>query len=282
MRVREESGTGKAPADKRMRLERADAQPPPAPPLPPALLAYARALLQRALDEVQSKLALELGPPRLPICALVDHLALLTACPAAGAHAESFRLAVKSLSGALRGRWELADALLLSATLSLPDALAQATEHREASDRARRVIGGHHQALRLQVVARADARQSAEVAWSAAVSNTAALEDYAEAASTTGRRSFVREAQSWCADTARGFFFSQGAAKAAVKSHKRLHFARAGAPLPAHEADAMEAALDAEVTAALRDSHLPRLLDIGSCHDPWRALSSHFEARAAA
>jgi hypothetical protein len=228
-----------------------------------------------------------------------------------------FRAHGRLLAGALRADWALSDAFFFAGAVALPEALATAQARRAASEVSRVVIREHHQKLRVQVaqaaaaavaapapppssaargdedaypdgpaVAQGDAAAAARAAaWAAAVAGGDALDEYALAATETGRRGWVRAAQRWCHDNMRDFFHRGGAARAALKAAKRAHFSAAGAAMSDDDAAAAllaaQAALDAAVGRKPGSAAAPRLrlLDVGSCHDPWRVHADEFEAR---
>jgi hypothetical protein len=244
----------------------------------------------------------------------------------ASERAARFRAHGRLLAGALRADWALSDAFFFAGAVTLPDALATAQEKRAASEVSRVVIREHHQTLRVAVAQAAAAATAAALAappppplhaaacddddldpdgpqppprgdaaaaaraaaWAAAVAGGDALDEYAVAATETGRRGWVRAAQRWCHDATRDFFHAGGAPRAALRAAKRAHFSAHGAAMSDDAAAATlaaaQAALDAAVGRHAHSAAAPpprlRLLDVGSCHDPWRVHDDEFEARA--
>jgi hypothetical protein len=248
------------PSIKRARCDDAQA----AGSLPPPLVAYARRLLEK-----ESARAGEYDVDRL----LVELEAL--------SRAESGDCDVKAFSAGYRRRAEcLASAfrnrdIAVAHDSSVTDILRVVLAHRDACAQARSVIGTHHQQLRVDVATASEPEQ----AWQAAVSDAQALQTYAEAAAHTGRRSFVRDAHDWCVRTARDFFHGSGAADAVVKDARRLHFKKHGARLPPEAEAELREAAQVATRAALAGAHI-KVLDIGSCHDPWRLESTDFDVVA--
>lgn len=217
------------------------------------------------------------------------------------ARSTALREQCRLLFAQLRADHALAAAFFFRGDVALSDALAAAVARRQRCATSRAVIKAHHQRLRECVAAAAPppvppppalplladdehntaaavAAAARRAAWEAGVSDEQALADYADAATETGRRSWVRAAQAWCLDCAQGFLSRGGAARGALKAAKRAHFAAHGVPLPDDAATACAAHADAALAAALGGSR-PRLLDVGSCHDPWRVHEDAFEAR---
>ena len=171
--------------------------------------------------------------------------------------------------------------------VTLQAALAKAAVRRDLSDASRHVIATHHRRLRAHVSQAAQAaaqlasREQAAVlhgAWAAAVADAPALEAYAGAAAETGRRAWARTSQRWCLEQARDFF-GGGAGKAAARAARVAHFEAHGAPMTQEATAGVNAAAQATVAEAVGAGRRPRLVDIGSCFDPWRAYQDEFEAR---
>ncbi len=220
-----------------------------------------------------------------------------TAAALASARAEHLRHHGRLLASTLRSDWPLAEAFFLRGEASLDAALSACATRRVVADASRAVIKDHHQRLRVEVAAAvqppaADAAAAVEAAaavakraaWARATADEAALDAYASAAAETGRRGWVRAAQQWCLATAREHFFGGGAARVARKAARRAHFAAHGVQMPAEDAAAVAAAAQAAVDAALGPAvdgapAALRLVDIGSCHDPWRAFEPEFAVR---
>jgi len=259
--------------------------------LPPPLLTYARELLERVYAEVSARLRAERGEAVTPHASVDELLAVLAAQPlgdgvtadarpteteteegvsrkrarsSASSHAASFREAVRAVASSLRGDLALAESLLFTGSTPLCDALAASAAERARCLASRDAIAAHHLALRAAVVPAAE--EARRAAWARAVEEEEALERYAEAAVHTGRRAFVRDAQTLCREWALDFFRA-GAAKAALKAERRAVFGERGSK--AELSAERRAAAAARVAAALAGSP-PRLLDVGSCHDPWR------------
>jgi len=206
----------------------------------------------------------------------------------ASARAKLFRESGCQLAGALFGDWELAAAFYVRGEVTLQAALARAVVRRDLSDASRHVISTHHRRLRARVTQAAQAaaqlaspEQAAAAlqgAWSAAVADAPALEAYAGAAAETGRRAWARASQRWCLEQARDFF-SGGAGRAAARAARVAHFEAHGAPMTKDATATVDAAARAAVAAAVGAGQRPRLVDIGSCFDPWRAHQDEFEVR---
>lgn len=181
--------------------------------------------------------------------------------------ARSYRETAALLSSSLRCNPALSSSLC-SRALSVPAALAAAAAQRAATDAARACMSEHHQRLRAAVA------QSSHVgsAWKAALSaDNDALDRYAESATDVGRRRWARTAQAWCEAAAAAHARGETAGRAAAKAARRAHWAAHGCAPPHELAEAAAvAAAEAHVTA--RGGRAPRLLDVGSCHDPWRHL----------
>ena len=258
-----------------------------APPLRgPSAAETTSALLDHVLREL---------PARVDDAALAGDAAQPAAsgrASLASARAGRFRESGRSLAGALYGDWSLAEAYFVRGEASLEAALAAAAVRRDAADAARKVITTHHRRLRAGVaqaaeaaaqVASSEEQEAAEaarrVAWAAALADEPALEAYAGAAAETGRRSWARASQRWCLETARDFF-SIGAGRTAAKAARASHFAAHGATMPPDAVAAAAAAAQEAVRAAVGEGRKPRLVDIGSCFDPWRAHEDEFEARS--
>ena len=205
----------------------------------------------------------------------------------ASARAGRFRESGRQLVGALRGDFELAESYFVRGDTTLEAALAIASARRDVADASRQVIVAHHCRLRAGVAQAAEAaaqlasseREAArQGAWAAALADETALDAYADAAAETGRRAWARASQRWCLETARDFFGS-GVGRAAAKAARRAHFDTHGVVMTREAADAAAAAAQAAAQAVVGAGRKPRLVDIGSCFDPWRAHEDEFEAR---
>ena len=205
----------------------------------------------------------------------------------ASARARLFRDSGRQLAGALLGDWELAAGFFVRGEVTLQAALAAAAVRRGLSDASRHVISTHHRRLRARVTQAAQdaaqlaAQEQAEAlqgAWAEAVADAPALEAYAGAAAETGRRAWARTSQRWCLEQARDFF-GGGAGKAAARAARVAHFQAHGAPMTQEATAGVHAAAVAAVAAAVGAGRRPRLVDIGSCFDPWRPHEDEFEVR---
>lgn len=230
--------------------------------LPSALVAYARRLLtaeaaKAGRNDVDRLLTELEAASRGPDCGPADAKRL----------ADGFRSRTVCVARALRNWRDVFQEPAAAASASVAEILGAEHAHRAQCEQARRVIGEHHQHLRADV-ATAPEDERGEL-WQAVVSDTRALQAYAQAAAHTGGRGFVRDAHRWGVHAAREFFHGGGAAAAAVKDARRRHFQQHGTRLAPAEEAAVRDAAQAAVAAALGGGRI-RVLDIGSCHDPWR------------
>ena len=242
-----------------------------APGVPASLVDF----VGRALAKSLIAAGLTVAPSVTPAAAVQQLLAAL----APDTSARAFQQDGLLLAALLAGDTAAAGALS-SGTLSVASALELARARRGRAARSRAVIRDHHTRLREQVAM--PTLEAQHASWAAAVSDGKALRAYAEAASETGQRRFVRCAQAWCAAQIRSFFYDGGAARLAVKAWRRAYFAQQGA-LPSPEAGAAamaDAAAQLAASIAAEPDGRLKLLDVGSCWDPWRPLEDQFSITA--
>ena len=255
-------------SSKRQRVEGAAAA------LPAPLVAYARRLLTQEVARAG------VDTSACDLQQLVTQLETLSrekaAGQPAGQQADAFRSAAQHVASAMRGHREVFGAAVTWSS-SAGELLSAWEAHQAACNTARRVIGSHHHQLRVNVATASEAERMG--AWEVAVTDKEALKAYAAAAAHTGSRAFVRNAHEWCVRTARAFFHGGAGAQAVVKEARRRHYAEHGTKLAPDTEAQLRHQAQAAIDAALAGSR-PRVLDIGSCHDPWRPLSSAFEVVA--
>jgi hypothetical protein len=245
---------------KRQRVDGPDSGPAA---LPAPLVAYAYRLLS------QEACRAGVDTSGCDVQLLVTQLEALSRDTATGSRADSFRTAARRVASTFRGHREVFPGAGLTWSSSASELLSAWEAHRAACDAARRCIGTHHHHLRVSC---ATAAESERVdAWEVAVTDKEALRAYAAAAKHTGSRAFVRDAHDWCVRTATAFFHGGTGAQAAVKEARRLHYAEHGTKLAADGEAQVRQKAQAAMTQALAGNRV-RLLDIGSCHDPWRPL----------
>ena len=207
-----------------------------------------------------------------------------------------FNRDVRSLTSALRADWTTAYELIVARTIDASQAVARAEQHAARAQWRRTTIVSHHRSLRATVAVpptgdspagdSPSEPSSADTRWRGAVSG--GLEMYAEAAEEVGHRAWVGDALRWCADVATFFVLGGGAADAAVRSARRVHFEENGTR--------MSESAEAELRAGLRrrwssdsgtdprvcsgtDSK-PTLVDVGSCWDYFRRHEDAFDVLA--
>ena len=210
-----------------------------------------------------------------------------------------FNRDVRSLTSALRADWTTAYELIVARTIDASQAVARAEQHAARAQWRRNTIVSHHRTLRATVAVPPTGDSppepsSTDTRWRGAVSG-GGLEMYAEAAEEVGHRAWVGDALRWCADVATFFVLGGGAADAAVRSARRVHFEENGTR--------MSESAEAELRAALRrrwspdsgtdpsdsgtdprvcsgvDSK-PTLVDVGSCWDYFRRHEDAFDVLA--
>ena len=208
-----------------------------------------------------------------------------------------FNRDVRSLTSALRADWTTAYELIVARTIDASQAVARAEQHAARAQWRRNTIVSHHRTLRATVAVPPtddspagdppSEPSSTDTRWRGAVSG-GGLEMYAEAAEEVGHRAWVGDALRWCADAATFFVLGGGAADAAVRSARRVHFEENGTR--------MSESAEAELRAALRrrwsrDSGTdprvcsgtdakPTLVDVGSCWDYFRRHEDAFDVLA--
>ena len=216
-----------------------------------------------------------------------------------------FNRDVRSLTSALRADWTIAYELIVARTIDASQAVARAEQHAARAQWRRNTIVSHHRTLRATVAVpptddspagdSPPEPSSTDTRWRGAVSG-GGLEMYAEAAEEVGHRAWVGDALRWCADVATFFVLGGGAADAAVRSARRVHFEENGTR--------MSESAEAELRAGLRrrwspdsgtdprvcsgtdprvcsgtDSK-PTLVDVGSCWDYFRRHEDAFDVLA--
>lgn len=162
----------------------------------------------------------------------------------------------------------------------------------------------HHKVLRDAACAAAAAGRDPQEVWVKHLEDRKALETYAQAMSQLATQHWQPTTGSriqWCRDTVRSYFHGDGLSKALAKDARRLAHRRAQEPassLPPPEAEVSEAAeksagpvgesaaqskalcRDEDELPAKRMKGIPlRLLDVGSCYDPFSQFAE-FDATA--
>ena len=255
-------------SSKRQRVDGSHGSGPSALPAP--LVAYAHRLLSQEVARAG------VDTSGCDVQRLVTQMEALSRATS-DSQADSFRTAARRVASTFRGHREVFPVTGVTWSSSAAELLSAWEAHRAACDTARRVIGSHHHQLRVNVATAAESERVG--AWEVAMTDKEALRAYAAAAAHTGSRAFVRDAHDWCVRTATAFFHGGAGAQAEVKEARRRHYAEHGTKLSPEVESELRRQAEAAMTAALAGSRI-RLLDIGSCHDPWRPLSANFEVVA--